>query len=446
MATLFCFCCACGRVINPGDVTAYRADLAPARTVHAWCAGAAIPAGVLARFRQAYALRPEDARRLAMSLGEQVTRSKKYRPHAEVCYQASRARATDEAWARFVAAGGAPAPAPAPAPAAHHPIVDAGTAPAAAVAATVDEEALATAVAAAVTEAVGDLDERVEATARAVAAEAASAAAKAAVLALAPRRVEVKVADRPPVQVGRTHKQFDKLLQMVSAGVHVWLCGPAGSGKTTAAEQVAKGLGLRFYFNGAVDSEYKLSGFVDAQGRIVSTAFRKAYKDGGLYLFDEVDASMAGALLAFNAALANGHADFPGEDAPVACHPDFRCLAAANTWGHGATSEYVGRAKLDAAFLDRFVQLTWDYDEGLERELAKEALGDRGAAWARQVQGVRAKGRERGLKVVVSPRATIFGCRLMAAGASEEEALEATIAAKLTAQDRTNLGLPALRN
>jgi len=31
MATLFCFCCACGRVINPGDVTAYRADVAAAQ-------------------------------------------------------------------------------------------------------------------------------------------------------------------------------------------------------------------------------------------------------------------------------------------------------------------------------------------------------------------------------------------------------------------------------
>src|SRR5690606_7558053 len=108
--------------------------------------------------------------------------------------------------------------------------------------------------------------------------------------------------------------------KMVAAGVNVWLAGPAGSGKTTAAEQVAKALKLKFYFNGAIDTEYKLSGFVDAHGRIVSTAFREAYTNGGVYLFDEVDASLPSATLAFNAALANGQCDFPGSKEPTPKH------------------------------------------------------------------------------------------------------------------------------
>jgi hypothetical protein len=35
---------------------------------------------------------------------------------------------------------------------------------------------------------------------------------------------------------------------------------------------------------------------------VVNTDFRRAYKDGGLFLFDEIDASFPQALLAFNAA------------------------------------------------------------------------------------------------------------------------------------------------
>jgi hypothetical protein len=262
----------------------------------------------------------------------------------------------------------------------------------------------------------------------------AVAAAREEVKRLAPRELVVQVGENgAKVNVGRAHKQFATLLKFVGAGVNVWLAGPAGSGKTTAAEQAAKALGLRFYFNGAIDTEYKLSGFVDAQGRVVSTAFREAFTNGGVYLFDEVDASLPGATLAFNAALANGACDFPGATEPVQKHPDFRVIAAGNTWGHGATMEYVGRNRLDAAFLDRFVQLTWAYDEELEASLSTNA------AWCTEVQRLRRRAAEQGLKVVVSPRATIFGCKLLAAGLSTEEVREATILAKLKADDRTRL-------
>ena len=51
------------------------------------------------------------------------------------------------------------------------------------------------------------------------------------------------------------------------------MAGPAGSGKTSLAEALAKALGLPFFFNGAIDSPYKLAGFIDAQGRINRPAF-----------------------------------------------------------------------------------------------------------------------------------------------------------------------------
>ena len=178
-------------------------------------------------------------------------------------------------------------------------------------------------------------------------------------------------------RAGAQHRAF-KALVMLSMALgeddrNIWLAGPAGSGKTTAARKLADCLNMsdRFEFNGAIDTEYKLSGFVDAKGRVVSTAFRRIWENGGVYLFDECDASMAGALLAFNAALANGFAAFP--DGTIKRHKDCYIVAAANTWGFGGDAEYIGRAKLDAAFLDRFVTLTWQYDEDLERKIALAA-------------------------------------------------------------------------
>ena len=107
------------------------------------------------------------------------------------------------------------------------------------------------------------------------------------------------------------HSQLPEVAKAVGCECNVMLVGPAGSGKTTLAAQIAKMFDLPFYFNGALSSEYKLTGFMDANGKLVRTPFREAYEHGGVYLFDEIDGSMPDALLAFNAALSNGHADFP---------------------------------------------------------------------------------------------------------------------------------------
>ena len=243
-----------------------------------------------------------------------------------------------------------------------------------------------------------------------------------------PVRVEYKDKHSGEHKQALAHKTFTKLLKAVSSGDNIWLVGPAGTGKTTAAEQVASVLGLEFHFNGALDSEHKLLGFIDAQGRIVSRPFRKAWTEGGVYLFDEVDASLPQALLAFNAALANGIVDFP--DGAVRKHPNFVCIAGANTIGQGATAEYNGRYKPDAAFVDRFCMIRWDVDETLERVLALGRIEDKtlGNQWVDLVQKVRSKiASEGSVKHVVSPRASIGGCALLHAGLTWEEAIESRL-------------------
>lgn len=248
---------------------------------------------------------------------------------------------------------------------------------------------------------------------------------------LRPVRVEIVTKTGETKDLGRQHKQFPDLLKGLQATQQVWLGGPAGSGKTTAAENAAKALGLPFYFNGAIDTEYKLLGFIDANGRIISTAFKKAFTEGGVYLFDEVDASLPSATLAFNAALANGYADFP--EGMVKRNADFYVMAAGNTFGMGATADYIGRNKMDAAFTDRFISILWGYDEALERSIAGND------EWVSYIQTMRAKAVAKGLKIVISPRASIFGAKLLAAGFSKKEAFAMTIGNKITAEQAKNL-------
>lgn len=239
---------------------------------------------------------------------------------------------------------------------------------------------------------------------------------------------------------GRQHKQFATLLKAATARQcdgympNIWLAGPAGSGKTTAARNVAKALGLGFHFNGALSMAHEVLGFVDAGGTYHATAFRKAFESGAAYLFDEIDGCTDNSpLLALNAALANGVATFP--DAQVKRHENSLIIAGANTFGLGASADYVGRIKLDGAVRDRFpVTIFWDYDEELEAFICGNA------AWAQNVQAARRRARTAGLKVLITPRASIAGAALIAAGHSFEEAAALTYLAPLSADQKRQIG------
>lgn len=170
-------------------------------------------------------------------------------------------------------------------------------------------------------------------------------------------------------QVGQTqggfyHEKYQQILRQTQLDEPIMLIGPAGSGKNVACAQVAESLGLHMYYTNNASNEFKLTGFIDAGGNYRDTEFYKAFKNGGLFFLDEIDNSDPSALIVINSALANGYMAFPHET--IDRHPDFRIIAAANTWGKGADLQYVGRNALDAATLDRFDNIFFDYDRHLE--------------------------------------------------------------------------------
>ena len=211
---------------------------------------------------------------------------------------------------------------------------------------------------------------------------------------------------------GRPHKSLETMVSVIAQRIHLMLVGPAGSGKTTAAQQAAVVLGLPYYeaSMGPATSQWDLMGYRSPDGKYVEGILRKPYQTGGVMMLDEMDNSHPSVLTALNSALSNGGATFP--DGRVERHPDFICVAGANTYGRGADRLYVGRTQLDAATLDRFAVLAWDFDE--EAEL--DWTGRDQLAWARRVQMVRAVVQKHAMRVVVSPRASIFGARLLRAG------------------------------
>lgn len=191
-----------------------------------------------------------------------------------------------------------------------------------------------------------------------------------------PQRFEVKTPKATFKGEGVTHEKFEDVLNLVNLDIPVYLEGPAGTGKNVICKQVADSLGLEFYFTNAVTQEYKLTGFIDANGNYQETQFYKAFKNGGLFFLDEMDASIPEVLIILNAAIANGYFDFP--NGKIEANENFRVIAAGNTLGTGATNEYVGRYQLDEASLDRFALVHIDYSPKIEEYLAQgdsELLG-----------------------------------------------------------------------
>lgn len=166
---------------------------------------------------------------------------------------------------------------------------------------------------------------------------------------------------------GAIHEMFDTVLNLVNLKIPVFLSGPSGAGKNYMVKQIAEALGLEFYFTNAVTQEYKLTGFIDANGQYHETQFYKAFTKGGLFFLDEMDASIPEVLVILNAAIANGYFDFP--TGKFDAHPDFHVVAAGNTLGTGADSQYTGRYCLDRASLDRFAVVSIDYSPNVDLEM-----------------------------------------------------------------------------
>ena len=158
------------------------------------------------------------------------------------------------------------------------------------------------------------------------------------------------------------------ILNFVKMNEPVYLCGRAGTGKNVICQDIANELGLEFYFQGSVQQPYELKGFIDANGNYQSTQFFKAFTEGGLFMLDEIDASIPDVLVILNMAIANRYFDFP--TGRFYAHEDFRVICAGNTTGYGATSEYSGRFQLDGATLDRFGFIYVDYDPRIELKCA----------------------------------------------------------------------------
>lgn len=238
-----------------------------------------------------------------------------------------------------------------------------------------------------------------------------------------PISVNIGTVKKPENKV--LHEKFDTIIKILESTnrieKHIMLVGACGSGKSSLCSDVAKALKIDFYpmSVGLQTTKSDLLGFINAKGEYVTTPVRQAFENGGLLLLDEFDATNPSTVTILNSMLANNICSFP--DKIVEKHKDFICIVACNTYGKGADISYIGRNRLDAATLDRFIVLNVGYDEALEQHLTNNE------EWYKCIKKMRANIEKFGIKTIISPRASMQGADLLENGFSFEDTIDMVI-------------------
>lgn len=217
----------------------------------------------------------------------------------------------------------------------------------------------------------------------------------------------------------------ERLAEDVNLGRTIAVRGPAGNGKSTGATEVLTALGYKIYHLDCTDStvtEQLVGGLVpepDGKGGIRMAfregVFNKAFKDPkGAILLDEFDALDPRVAMCLQSALHRQHdgkRKLSSPDADVSVQvSEGPCpiIATMNTWGNGATSEYVGRNSIDSASMDRFnsiIDTTYSKEDeiltgmGFDKKDVKDIIS--------LVKECRTAISDSGLKILLSTRRVI---------------------------------------
>lgn len=260
------------------------------------------------------------------------------------------------------------------------------------------------AVAKATKELAGFLNEKIE-----EAAGHLSAQVDSRVEEVAPREhfIVVKAGDVEKKIKGKAHAQLQAVLDVIAMGELPMLVGPAGTGKTVLAKQVADILDLPFASiscSGGM-TEAKIFGrsvpnIHTGDEKYNGTSYVDLYENGGVYLFDEFDAADDNMMCSLNQSFDNGYMSVPERKTNPKCdrHENSHIICTANTYGTGADRQYVSRNQMDAATMDRFTIIEIDYDAEIEEQVCPDReLLERFRGYRKAIQ-------ENGLERIVSYR------------------------------------------
>jgi cobaltochelatase CobS len=149
-----------------------------------------------------------------------------------------------------------------------------------------------------------------------------------------------------------------------------WIWGLQGTGKTSIVKQTCSRLNWACYsINGSATLEmedllYRTSIMEDGTTKTELNALSKAFVEGGVFLFNEIDLCDPSRLAALNEILAGDTLVLPGINEVQKKHKNFRFIATANTNGSFDDDngiDFAGTGTMNMAFMDRFIVVEAKY-------------------------------------------------------------------------------------
>lgn len=164
---------------------------------------------------------------------------------------------------------------------------------------------------------------------------------------------EKRIMEKLGIDFGKSDT-VSKIRRTIEAGIkNLWLVGSAGCGKSVMTRQVAAELNLPYLCIscGIGTSSTEFLGYKYPTRE--STKFAEYYGKPSIILLDEFTSLDPAVAQICNAALAND--EIETTTGTVYRDPNCIIIATSNTFGSGASRQYVANNQLDASTIDRFV-------------------------------------------------------------------------------------------
>jgi hypothetical protein len=216
---------------------------------------------------------------------------------------------------------------------------------------------------------------------------------------------------------GRLYHSIEpEVIAAAMGGQHVFLWGPPGTGKSHLAKRFADITQQRLDVVSCHPhlTASALVGYTTPEGLREGPLMLSA-RAGGVFLADEMDNTGPGIHAMCNSTMANNLIQV--QDHVVHVPESWRFFGTANTMGQGATSDFVGRQKLDAATLDRMASFFVGTDEVLEHNLLVKMgmTAENRKIWLAIIKKMRNNVDVYSLRCFVSMRTTLAGAKQLMA-------------------------------